>query len=52
MAVDDDPESLGTLEGTMRRRYGQDYLVISDASTAAALSRLQELQAAGSQHPG
>jgi thioredoxin reductase (NADPH) len=47
MAVDDDPESLGVLDGTLRRRYGQDYLVISDASTAAALGRLQELQAAG-----
>src|SRR6266516_4135085 len=47
MAVDDDAESLGTLDGTLRRRYGQDYLVISDASAAAALGRLRELQAAG-----
>jgi thioredoxin reductase (NADPH) len=47
MAVDGDPESLGTLDDTLRRRYGQDYLVISDASAAAALGRLQELRAAG-----
>src|SRR5215831_3713623 len=47
MAVDDDAESLGTLDGTLRRRYGRDYLVISDASAAAALGRLQELRGAG-----
>jgi thioredoxin reductase (NADPH) len=47
MTVDDDAESLGTLDGTLRRRYGDDYLVISDASAAAALGRLQELRAAG-----
>ena len=46
MVVDDDPESLGILDGTLRRRYGQDYLIISDASPAAALSRLRELRAA------
>jgi hypothetical protein len=37
MVVDDDPESLGVLDGTLRRRYGQDYLIVSDASPAAAL---------------
>jgi len=47
MAVDDDPESLGTLDDALRRRYGQDYLVISDASAGAALGRLQELRSAG-----
>jgi thioredoxin reductase (NADPH) len=47
MVVDDDQESLGILDGTLRRRYGQDYLIIADASPSAALSRLRELQAAG-----
>ena len=47
MVVDDDPESLGLLDGTLRRRYGQDYLIVSDASPTAALGRLRELQAAG-----
>ena len=32
MIVDDDPGSLGTLDGTLRRRYERDYLVISEAS--------------------
>ncbi|MDR2985040.1 MAG: FAD-dependent oxidoreductase [Nocardiopsaceae bacterium] len=49
MVVDDDPESLGILDGTMRRRYGQEYLIIGEASPTAALSRLRELEAAG--HP-
>jgi hypothetical protein len=39
MAVDDDAESPGTLDATLRLRYGRDYLVISDASAAAALGR-------------
>src|SRR5258708_16916490 len=47
MVVDDDPESLGILDGTLRRRYGEDYLIISDASPAAALDRLRELRGAG-----
>jgi hypothetical protein len=47
MVVDDDPESLGILDGTLRRRYAQDYLIISDASPAAALGRLRELRVAG-----
>jgi thioredoxin reductase (NADPH) len=47
MVVDDDPESLGILDGTLRRRYGQDYLIIGDASPTAALSRLRELRATG-----
>jgi thioredoxin reductase (NADPH) len=47
MVVDDDPEFLAVLDGTLRRRYGQDYLIISDASPGAALGRLQELRAAG-----
>jgi thioredoxin reductase (NADPH) len=47
MIVDDDPGSLGTLDGTLRRRYERDYLVISEASPAAALGRLRELRASG-----
>ncbi|HSS90422.1 MAG TPA: hypothetical protein VLL69_13970, partial [Streptosporangiaceae bacterium] len=49
MVVDDDPGSLGTLDDTLRRRYGHDYLIISEASTAMALGRLRELGVAG--HP-
>lgn len=45
--VDDDPGSLGALGGTLRRRYGNDYLIISEASPATALDRLRELRAAG-----
>jgi thioredoxin reductase (NADPH) len=48
MVVDDSPRSLGTLDGTLRRRYGRDYQVISEVSPAAALGHLRELQAAGS----
>jgi DNA-binding NarL/FixJ family response regulator len=47
MVVDDDPGSRGTLDGTLRRRYEPDYLVISEASPAGALSRLRQLRAAG-----
>jgi thioredoxin reductase (NADPH) len=47
MVVDDDQESLGILDGTLRRRYGQDYLIITDASPVAALGRLRELRATG-----
>jgi hypothetical protein len=46
MVVDDDTGGLGTLEGTLRRRYDHDYLIISEASPATALGRLQELRAA------
>ena len=45
MVVDDDPDGLGTLDGTLRRRYEHDYLVISESSPAAALNRLRELGA-------
>ena len=48
MVVDEDTGSLGTLDAALRRRYGHDYLLISEASSAAALARLQELRAAGS----
>jgi len=45
--VDDDAGSLGTLDGTLRRRYERDYLVIAESSPEAALGRLRELRAAG-----
>ena len=47
MAVDHDPGSLRTLDGVLRRRYGHDYLIMSEASPPAALGRLRELRAAG-----
>ena len=46
--VDDDADSLGTLDGTLRRRYERDYLVIAESSPEAALGRLRELRAADS----
>ena len=46
MAVDDDPGSLETLDGTLRRRYEHDYLIISEASPGTALGRLRELRSA------
>ena len=46
--VDDDTGSLGTLDGTLRRRYERDYLVIAESSPEAALGRLRELRAADS----
>jgi thioredoxin reductase (NADPH) len=46
MVVDDNPGSLRTLDGTLRHRYGHDYLVISEASPETALGRLRELRAA------
>ena len=49
MAVDGNPGSLAAIDGTLRRRYGNDYLIISEASPAAALGRLRALRAAG--HP-
>src|SRR5215469_16637976 len=46
MVVDEDPDSLGVLDRTLRRRYGQDYLIVSEASSESALDRLRELRAA------
>jgi thioredoxin reductase (NADPH) len=47
MVVDGDPDSRATLDGTLRRRYEHDYLIISEASSGTALGRLRELRAAG-----
>jgi len=46
MAVDGNPDSRATLDGTLRRRYEHDYLVISEDSSGTALGRLRELRAA------
>jgi thioredoxin reductase (NADPH) len=47
MVVDGDRSSLQTVDDTLRRRYGQDYLIISEAEPQRALSRLRELRTAG-----
>jgi thioredoxin reductase (NADPH) len=47
IVVDDDPDRLSVLEGALRRRYGQDYLLASETSAAAALRRLADLRDAG-----
>ena len=39
MVVDRDPGSLATLDDTLRRRYGHDYLIISEATPETALGR-------------
>ena len=49
MVVDGDPGSLATLDDTLRRRYGHDYLIISEATPETALGRLRELRDAD--HP-
>ena len=46
--LDDHPDSLTVLEAALCRRYGQDYLIVSEASAAAALRRhLADLRDAG-----
>jgi thioredoxin reductase (NADPH) len=45
IVLDDHPHSLRVLEEALRRRYGQDYLIVSETSVAAALGSLAELQA-------
>src|SRR5262249_58726509 len=45
MVVDGNPSSLATLDGTLRRRYGHDYQIISEATPGTALNRLRELRA-------
>jgi thioredoxin reductase (NADPH) len=44
---DGHPDSLSVLEGALRRRYGQDYLIVSETSAAAALRHLADLRDAG-----
>jgi thioredoxin reductase (NADPH) len=45
IVLDDHPDSLIVMEEALRRRYVQDYLIVSETSVAAALGRLAELQA-------
>jgi thioredoxin reductase (NADPH) len=47
MAVDDDPDGLRALDGALRRRYGEDYQIVTEGSPAAALGRLRQLRDAG-----
>ena len=47
MVVDGDPGSLATLEGTLRRRYGHDYLIIGEATPGTALGRLPAVPGGG-----
>jgi thioredoxin reductase (NADPH) len=44
---DDHPDILSVLEAALRRRYGQDYLIVSETSAAAALRHLADLRDAG-----
>jgi thioredoxin reductase (NADPH) len=45
--LDDHPDSLAVLEAALHRRYGQDYLIVSEASATAALRHLADLRDAG-----
>ena len=47
IVLDDHPDSLIVLEEALRRRYVQDYLIVSETSVAAARGRLAEMQASG-----
>jgi hypothetical protein len=47
LVLDDEPRELDELRGPLRRRYGQEYLVLCESSVASALDRLAELAADG-----
>ena len=47
MVVDDNPDSLRTLEESLRRRYERDYVIIGEITPRQALDRLRELRTAG-----
>ena len=47
IVFDDHPDSLSVLEEALRRRYGQDYLIVSATSAATALRHLADLRDAG-----
>ena len=40
LVLDDVPEELDELQGALRRRYGQEYVVICESSAAAASDHL------------
>jgi thioredoxin reductase (NADPH) len=48
MVVDDTTGDLETIQRELVKRYGDDYKVIGDTSSEAALQRLEALQVAGS----
>jgi thioredoxin reductase (NADPH) len=47
LVLDDEPDELDALRGTLHRRYGRDYLVICEGSAARASDRLAQLAADG-----
>lgn len=47
LAVDEDVRSLGRIEDELRKRYQEDYRVVGEGSTEAAMARLREFEAAG-----
>jgi thioredoxin reductase (NADPH) len=47
VAIDDDPGDLAHIEQELRKRYGEDYRVVCEASTEAGLEALRRLEAAG-----
>ena len=47
LVADDDRESLEAVTAALHSRYARDYLIMSEASSAAALDQLRELRAAG-----
>ncbi len=49
LAVDEHSRDLETIQEELLKRYGADYDVLAEQSTASALERLEELRAAGAQ---
>ncbi len=49
LAVDEHSRDLETIREELLKRYGADYDVLAEQSTASALERLEELRAAGAQ---
>jgi thioredoxin reductase (NADPH) len=47
LAVEDNPDSLRAVESELRERYSRDYTVFAEATADAALERLEQLAAEG-----
>ncbi len=47
LAVDEDAGALGKIERELRKRYGEDYLIVCEGSADAAMTRLREFEAGG-----
>ena len=45
LVLDDEPAALDELQGTLDRRYGQEYLVVCEGSATSGLDRLARLAA-------